>query len=85
MVTGLAPCSWGSSQGWGGLSREAPGRGLTPSSLHLPNQPDFWHYQFCELKVAWNPLSNLRGEQCLGPVRVCERTCLCVCVRVNTS
>ena len=25
--------------------------GRPPSSLHLPNELDFWHYQFCELKA----------------------------------
>lgn len=38
--------------GWEGLNREAPGMGRPPSSLHLPNKLDFWHYQFCELEAG---------------------------------
>lgn len=51
--------------------------GWRPSSLHLPNQPDFWRNQFCELNSSKQP-----GSFKLLTRRTRCQSCGCVCVRV---
>lgn len=63
------------------LDQEALRVGWRPPSLHLPNQTDFWHNQFCELNRSKQPGSFkllTRRTRCQS----CVCACACVCIHV---